>query len=66
MYDDAVSFAWLEDKKLMIFVQIIDNYFGLMSATFAFRDGHAAAQFEKIGEDFLNEYQGVLSAELVK
>lgn len=62
MYKDAVSLAWLEDKKLMLFVQIIDRYFGLMSATFAFRDEHAAAQFVKVGEDFLGEYQGVLSA----
>jgi len=64
MYKDAVSLAWLEDKKLMLFVQIIDQYFGLMSATFAFRGEHAAAQFAKVGEDFLGEYQGVLSAKL--
>ena len=62
MYNDAVSFGWLEDKKLMLFVQIIDRYFGLMSATFAFRDNYAAAQFAKIGEDFLDEYTGELSA----
>jgi hypothetical protein len=66
MYNDAVSFAWLEEKKLMVFVQIIDNYFGLMSATFAFRDAHAAAQFVKIGEDFLGEYQGVLTAKIAE
>jgi hypothetical protein len=64
MYNDAVSFGWLEDKKLMLFVQIIDRYFGLMSATFAFRDNYAAAQFAKIGEDFLDEYTGELSAKL--
>jgi hypothetical protein len=62
MYNDAVSLAWLEEKKLMLFVQIIDQYFGLMSATFAFRDEYAAAQFAKVGEDFLGEYQGVLVA----
>ena len=66
MYNDAVSFAWLEEKKLMVFVQIIDNYFGLMSATFAFRDAHAAAQFVKIGEDFLGEYQGILTAKIAE
>ena len=62
MYNDAASLAWLEEKKLILFVQIIDRYFGLMSAVFAFRDGHAAAQFAKVGEDFLDEYSGELSA----
>ena len=62
MYNDAVSFAWLTEKKLIVFVQIIDRYFGLMSGVFAFRDEYAAAQFAKVGEDFLNEYQGELSA----
>lgn len=62
MYRDAVSLAWLEERKLILFVQIIDRYFGLMSAVFAFRDEHAAAQLAKVGEDFLGEYQGELSA----
>ncbi len=62
MYDDAVSLAWLDEKKLFLFIQIIDNYFGLVSAIFAFRDDLAAAQFRKVGEDFLNEYNGDLSA----
>ena len=62
MYRDAVSLAWLEERKLILFVQIIDRYFGLMSAVFAFRGEHAAAQLAKVGEDFLGEYQGELSA----
>ena len=64
MYNDAVSLAWLEEKKLMLFVQIIDQYFGLMSAVFAFRDNYAAAQFAKVGEDFLGEYQGNFNARI--
>jgi hypothetical protein len=62
MYNDAVSLAWLDKKKLILFVQIIDRYFGLMSATFAFNGEYAAAQFKKVGENFLNEYQGELTA----
>ena len=62
MYKDAVSLAWLEEKKLILFVQIIDRYFGLMSAVFAFRDEWAAAQFNKVGEDFLGKYGGELVA----
>ena len=62
-YRDAVSLAWLAPNKLILFVQIIDRYFGLMSAVFAFRDSYAAAQFRKVGEDFLNEYKGDLYAQ---
>ena len=59
-YKDAVSFAWLEEKKLMVFVQIIDKYFGLLSMIFAFRGEYVTASFTKVAEDFLNEYSGEL------
>lgn len=62
MYKDAVSASWLEEQKIIVFVQIIDRYFGMTSFVFSFRDGYATAQFSKIGEDFLNEYQGELIA----
>ena len=62
MYKDAVSFTWLEEKKLIVTVQVIDRYFGLMSACFGFNGKYAAAQFNKVGEDFFAEYQGELSA----
>ncbi len=62
MYNDAVSFCWFGEKKLMVFAQIIDRYFGLMSGVFAFRDRWAAAQFQKVGEDFLEAYSGDLVA----
>ncbi len=64
MYNDAVSFCWFGEKKLMVHAQIIDRYFGHMSCVFAFRDEWAAAQFEKVGEDFLSEYTGTLVAKL--
>ena len=62
MYNDAASFAWLEDKKLILFVQIIDRYFGNMSAVFAFKGDDAAAYFSKTAEFFLMEYEGRLLA----
>ncbi len=62
MYDDAVSLAWLDERKLIITVKIIDKYFGTMSGVFAFRDDLAAAQFRKSAEDFLDKYNGDLSA----
>lgn len=61
-YNDAVSCAWLQDNKLILFVQIIDNYFGNMSAIFGFRDGDCAVSMEKTAEDFLGTYQGTMLA----
>lgn len=61
-YKDAVSLAWIEEKKLLLFVQIIDKYFGNMSATFAFKDDYAFADFTKTAEEFLEEYHGRLLA----
>ena len=60
MYNDAASFAWLEEKKLILFVQIIDRYFGNMSAVFGFRGEDCAASFTKTAEFFLMEYEGRL------
>lgn len=62
MYSDAVSLAWLRDRKLMLYVQIIDRYFGTMTATFAFKGDEAAASFTKCAEDFLDTYAGSLTA----
>lgn len=60
LYDDAVSMAWLEEKKLMLCVQVIDRYFGNMSAIFAFKGDEVCAKFTKTAEYFMDEYQGVL------
>lgn len=57
-YNDAVSLAWLQDNKIILFVQIIDNYFGNMSAIFGFKDDDCAVNMEKTAEDFLGKYQG--------
>jgi len=62
MYDDAVSLAWTEDKKLLLYVQIIDRYFGNMTAVFAFKGDSVAARFTKNAEHFLDEYKGTLIA----
>jgi hypothetical protein len=62
MYKDAVSLAWVEEKKLRLFVQIIDKYFGNMSATFAFKHDYVYADFTKTAEAFLEEYQGKVLA----
>ena len=61
-YDDAVSFAWLEEKKFVLKVQVLDRYFGNMGALFAFKDEYAHACFSKTAEHFMDEYTGVLLA----
>ncbi len=66
MYKDAASATWLEEKKIIVTVQIIDRYFGIMSGVFAFNEGLCTAQFAKAAEDFLDEYQGELSARIKK
>lgn len=58
MYEDAVSATWLDDHKLMIYVQIIDRYLGNCNMTFAFRDDKVTVVMRKTAEDFLEEYQG--------
>ncbi len=65
MYDDAVSLAWTGEKELLLFVQIIDRYFGNMSAKFHFEGEKVYAVFSKTAENFLDEYQGSLVGEKV-
>lgn len=62
MYNDAVSCAWIREKELLLFVQIIDRYFGNMNARFAFKGDEAYVIFQKTAEAFLYEYEGELIA----
>jgi hypothetical protein len=43
---------------LILCVQIIDDYFGNLSAVFGFNGDEVAVSMSKTAEDFLNEYQG--------
>ncbi len=62
MYRDAVSAAWTEKQKLVLFVQVIDRYFGNMWAMFGFKGDELYARFEKDAEHFFDEYVGRLVA----
>ena len=66
MYEDAVSATWLDDYKLMIYVQIIDRYLGNCNMTFAFNGDKVTVVMRKTAEDFLHEYHGYASGELKK
>lgn len=61
-YTAAVSAGWMEEAKLTLWVQIIDKYFGNMTAEFSFKGDLAAVRMRKTAEDFLEEYQGSLCA----
>ena len=61
-YDDAVSAAWLEERKLIILTQVIDRYFGVMSIVIAFNGDRASARFTKCAEHFFEAYEGNLYA----
>lgn len=58
-YEDAVSAAWVTDRHLRIFVQIIDRYLGSCVMNFGFRDGNTCGiRMIKNAEDFLGTYEG--------
>jgi hypothetical protein len=65
MYDDAVSFAWLEDSKIGMKVQIIDRYFGNAFFFFGFNGENATVRMIKSAEDFLDEYEGLANAKII-
>ena len=65
LYNDAVSFAWLEEKKVMVYAQVIDRYFGNVSMIFGFKGNDVTAKFTKIAEDFMWDYNGVMVAHKV-
>ena len=61
-YDDAVSLAWMDDNRIMIYVQIIDRYFGNCTMIFGFKGDYCTLVMRKTAEDFLEEYQGATVA----
>ena len=60
-YKCAASAAWVEEHKLFIKVQIIDDYFGNLSIVMSFREDRLGVYMCKCAEDFLNEYTGYAS-----
>ena len=57
-YDCAVSGAWLNPNRLMLFVQIIDRYLGNFPMTLGFNDEYISVIAYKNAEDFLWNYNG--------
>lgn len=61
LYDCASSAAWQEEKKLLLRVQIIDRYLGNLTVIFSFKDDMATVLMKKNAENFLKEYDGMLT-----
>lgn len=59
-YDCAVSGAWADEHQLLLRCQIIDRYFGNMTAVISFKDNHAVVNLISYAEDFLREYNGTV------
>lgn len=58
-YKDAVSAAWIQPDKLMLYVQVIDDYYGNARITFSFKEGLCQVSSVRHAEDFLWDYQGL-------
>lgn len=61
-YKCMASAAWVEEDKLSILVQIIDDYIGVLDITVGFNGDIAVVDMKKSAEFFLTEYQGYLTA----
>ena len=57
-YNCACSTAWVMPETLIIKVQIIDKYFGVLNIKLGFIDNKIGIQMVKTAEDFLDEYTG--------
>ena len=57
-YDCGVSADWPEERKLRLYVQIIDKYFGNMSMEFGFKGDEVGIYMQRNAEAFLDEYMG--------
>lgn len=64
LYNCAASAAWDDPSKLMLYVQVVDRYFGTLYMLFAFKGDEVAVNMVKTAEDFFGEYQGSMVAKL--
>lgn len=64
LYDCAACAVWREPEKLLLKIQIIDQYLGNLLMTFSFREDVAVVTMAKTAEYFLEEYQGQMIARM--
>lgn len=65
-YRQAASAAWIDERTLLIKVQVIDNYLGNLHMKFCFAGDRIGIHMAKKAEAFLNEYEGFAGGILVE
>ena len=58
-YKSLSAALWTEPRKLVLRTLVVDDYFGNLTVTFAFRDREVSLFMQKTAEWFLDEYQGL-------
>jgi hypothetical protein len=64
-YKCAASAIWKNDKRMTFKVQVIDEYIGVMVMNVSFKDGLVYITMCKHCENFMDEYNGVLVADMM-
>lgn len=57
-YDCVSSAAWADERTLIIFVYIVDNYCGTLKICVTFGENEISLMMTKAAEWFLDEYEG--------
>lgn len=57
-YDCAAMGAWANERTLILYVYILDDYLGTLKLQAVFDGAHIAVDMEKAAEWFLEEYSG--------
>lgn len=63
-YRSASSAGWVSDNKLCVLTQVIDDYIGLLNISFHFGGQTAVVTMHREAEDFLDEYEGFMTANM--
>ena len=58
--------TWTEEKKFLLRVYITDTCLGSLFITFGFKDDEVGIDMQKIGEFFLDDYEGYTGGEKIK
>ncbi|HCS75218.1 MAG TPA: hypothetical protein DIW17_15250 [Clostridiales bacterium] len=66
MYKCMAVAKWTQENKLVIRLYVIDDYYGNMTVTLAYKGEELGVYMTKTAEWFLNEYQGFAGGHLIK
>ena len=65
-YEYKASAAWFDDKSFIIYVYAIDDYFGTLKISAAFKDDKISIHMAKVAEWFFDEYSGFAAGYLIE